>query len=221
MAGHRYKNIKGNKYGRLTAMEFVGKDRHSRAVWKCLCECGNHTEVAGTNLWNGYTKSCGCLFDEMNRGITVDEDGNTKRLYKIWASMKQRCLNPNEKSYPYYGGRGIKVCDEWMDFEPFMNWAYKNGYDDEKTIDRVDNDGNYEPSNCRWVGRSVQSLNSGSINNSSGIKGVTWDKGKEKWIARIYKDGELAYYEKFDDINKAEQSVKEERKKILNEAIAN
>lgn len=94
------------------------------------------------------------------------------RIYQCWADMKQRCFNPNHKWYPRYGGRGITVCNEWLDFIPFYNWALANGYSDDLTIDRINNDWNYEPSNCRWATQQEQSLNKKHLSNSTGYVGV-------------------------------------------------
>ena len=109
-------------------------------------------------------------------------------LYSVWEGVKQRCANPKEENFKYYGGRGIAVCDEWKnDFKAFFDWAIENGWEDGLTIDRVDSDGNYEPSNCRWTTRMIQMRNTRRIrkNNTSGYKGVTWDKNRKRWMAQI------------------------------------
>jgi hypothetical protein len=157
------KDMSGEKIGRLTVLSREGTyiSRKSKtALWRCKCDCGEETVVRGASLRNGTTTSCGCAQRE-NASIANTTHALSKtRLYRTWLSMKKRCGNSNDKNYVYYGGRGIKLCDEWRnDFVSFENWATLNGYSDELTIDRIDVDGNYEPSNCRWVSMKVQSNN--------------------------------------------------------------
>lgn len=108
---------------------------------------------------SGHTRSCGCLQREVNIKRVTTHGRYGTRLHKTWKNMKERCNNPNEKSYHNYGGRGITYCDEWEHFQPFYDWAMKNGYSDDLTIDRIDVNGNYEPNNCRWVDKKAQSNN--------------------------------------------------------------
>lgn len=155
MAG-TVKDITGNKYGRLTVLGLDSvRDRSS--YWLCLCECGNEKIVRNDCLKSGNTQSCGCLNREPREVI----HGLARtRLYRIYHAMKQRCYNSNANRYDRYGGRGILICAEWLnDFQTFAEWAISNGYADGLTIDRINNDGNYEPSNCRWVTQRVQMRN--------------------------------------------------------------
>ena len=136
------------------------------AMWKCRCECGNEKEVYQKHLLSGASTSCGCYTAERasyrmkENNPTVRKHGmcNT-RLYRIWSDMKDRCTNPNNTKYSCYGGRGIAVCDNWHEFSAFKNWALSNGYDDNLTLDRIDTDGNYEPSNCRFLTIQRQQYN--------------------------------------------------------------
>lgn len=141
----------GRKFGRLTAIEEAGRTRAGLAKWKCVCDCGQTVNAIGCNLRNGHTRSCGCLSKELvgNQFRTHGMVGH--KLYRVWGGMKARCGNPNNPAYQNYGGRGIIVCEDWKEPKTFFNWALSNGYKQGLEIDRIDNNGNYEPGNCRFV----------------------------------------------------------------------
>lgn len=151
-------DITGNKYNMLTVLRYDhSSDDKGRSYWLCKCDCGNEKVILSDSLKNGNTKSCGCLKKQNNQTNGL---WNT-RIYNIWRNMKGRCYNPKSyKNYKHYGGRGIKVCDEWLnDFKSFYNWSITHGYRDDLTIDRIDVNGNYEPSNCRWITMQEQNRN--------------------------------------------------------------
>lgn len=179
----RFIDLTGQKFGRLTVIKKVGIDKYGKSIWLCKCDCGNEKEVKSDNLRRGVTKSCGCYNIDMlkRRDKTQISNLNKKhgkyktRLYRIWQAMKERCYNPNRWNYDKYGGKGIVVCDEWRnDFMNFYNWAMANGYNDNLSIDRIDNNGNYEPSNCRWTDCCMQGYNRGVQSNSTtGYEGIS------------------------------------------------
>lgn len=151
-------DLTGQRFGRLTVLEFVPTE--GKTEWLCKCDCGKTVTVKGTHLIDGSTKSCGCFMAE-KASMLHKKHGNTNtRLFGIWQRMKQRCYNPNADRYDLYGGRSIKVCPEWLNsFVAFRDWALSNGYNDTLSIDRIDVNGNYEPNNCRWVNMKTQCRN--------------------------------------------------------------
>lgn len=159
----------GERYGRLVVLSrdenHVTAGGNKKVRWLCRCDCGNTITVSANDLTSGHTASCGCLYRDSRTECNKTDGRRSDRLYGVYSNMKSRCYNPKSTSYKYYGGRGIKIAQEWLDdYAAFRKWAYANGYDDaaphgECTIDRIDVDGNYEPSNCRWVNLSTQSKN--------------------------------------------------------------
>lgn len=155
----KFIDLTNQKFGRLTVLEYIGH-KGKRNLWKCRCECGKITEVVTYHLTKNIVKSCGCLRTEKLIERSTSHNKRYSKIYNRWKGIKQRCLNPNQPSYINYGGRGITICDEWKnDFMSFYNWSMQNGYAEKLTIDRINNDGNYEPSNCRWVDRKTQNNN--------------------------------------------------------------
>lgn len=160
--GRKAIDLTGQRFGRLVVIKQVEGPNNKDAHWLCKCDCGSLTTYTRRTLKHGRAKSCGCLKKE--RASAGDwsriHGGCQTRLYRIWHNMKWRCANPNSPKWPLYGGRGITVCNEWIDdFPAFRDWAYSNGYQDELTLDRVDNNKGYSPSNCRWATPSEQNRN--------------------------------------------------------------
>lgn len=176
------KDIINKKFNKIKIVSFAGY-RNGKRFFNGICDCGNKIVTNFYDIREGKTKSCGCL--KLSR-ITKHGFSRTK-LYHVWISMKQRCVNKNSCNYHRYGYKGIKVCKEWYnDFMEFKKWSDRNGYKEGLTIDRIDNNGNYEPSNCRWTTHIIQSTNLSQLKtNKSGYKGVSWAKNIKEWICII------------------------------------
>ena len=153
-------DLTGQRYGRLVVLEPTS-DRYGNAVvWKCKCDCGNIAYYSVNTLHSGRVVSCGCYNKEKAKFSNYKHGMCYKNVYRRWCGIKARCYNKNNICYPLYGGRGITMCDEWKnDPEAFCNWALENGYKRYLSIDRIDVNGNYEPSNCRWVSKYQQDIN--------------------------------------------------------------
>ena len=182
-------DLTGQKFGRLTVVRFDHKE-NGRKYYLCQCDCGNFKIVSNHSLKSGNIKSCGCLHKEIliqrNKDNRIHHPEN-ERLLRIWRAMLHRCYKETDEHYDYYGGRGIKVCDDWHDFETFQKWALANGYADNLTIDRLDGNKDYCPENCSWATMTVQN------NHKSDTKWLTY-KGKTQSLSDWCRELGLDYF---------------------------
>lgn len=183
---HKINDLTGKRFGRYVVVgradDMISPSGRHRIMWNCKCDCGNYKSVLGASLTAGTVVSCGCYKAELKKDLLTTHGetvgGKPSHLYRVWDGMKARCYNPKKTYYPIYGGRGIKMCDEWhYSFEAFRDWAMANGYANNLTIDRIDNNGDYCPENCRWV--TIKEQN----NNKSNSHYLIYN-GEKKTIAQ-------------------------------------
>ena len=177
------KNLKGKVFGRLTVLSFSHTNKNRHSIWDCECCCGNRVKVLTGKLTTGQTKSCGCLQKERASDANSTHRLRHHALYVVWANIKARCLNENSPAFQYYGGRGITLFDPWINnFKLFFDWALENGYKDGLTIERINNDDGYSPSNCTFIPQSEQ------CNNKRSTRYLTFNGVKMplyKWAANV------------------------------------
>nr|WP_150959353.1 AP2 domain-containing protein [Aneurinibacillus sp. XH2] len=208
----------GQRFWRFIVLERAENDRHGKTRWKCLCDCGTISIVHGSALKRGNTKSCGCLNDELRKTRFIthghSSEGKTSPEYTAWYCMIQRCTNPKNKDYPNYGGRGITVCNRWVNsFESFLEDMGEKPSPNH-SVERKNNNAGYSPENCTWADKVQQSRNQRTArNNRTGVRGVYWEKRHEKYYSKITVNKKEIYLGSFDTIEEAaETRIKAEQK---------
>ena len=171
-------DLVGQRFGNWTVIG-QAESKKRLTIWLCQCDCGTRRNVRTTHLRDGRSKSCGCTqYDHLrNRDRNFPKDIRIRRLYTTWRNMHARCEDTKNISFKNYGGRGITVCDEWNDYTSFAKWAINNGYSNTLTIDRIDSNGKYEPSNCRWIPLQEQCRNKRTSRLAT-INGITKTVGE-------------------------------------------
>ena len=187
-------SIVGKQFGRLIVLGFDHMGKYGESYWLCECTCPKHNRliVSRGSLTKHHTTSCGYYKSDLQRKLKTTHGDHKSRLHNIWGDMKQRCGNEKHTNYRLYGERGIDVCEEWSDnFETFRNWAVSNGYSDNLTLDRIDNDGNYCLDNCRWVDRYTQ------MSNTRKTRRITYNgetHSISEWARKFNVSYNLLYY---------------------------
>lgn len=200
-------DLVGQKFGRLTVVKRSSKVGENSVKWLCRCECGKEKITTRSHLKSGTVKSCGCLLIDTNKKTKTKHGLSNDELYDVYHNMTRRCYDVKNEKYSCYGARGISVCEEWMNvgdgINNFVSWCKSNGYEKGLQIDRIDNDGNYEPSNCRFVTSRQNSLNRRMLkSNTSGYEGISFRKDNKKWTSRIkinFKDIYLGCFKTIED----------------------
>lgn len=175
-------DLSGRQFGRILVLRYSYSNRFGASYWQCVCDCGTEKAVRGSSLTSGVIKSCGCLNSELTAARVTKHGGNGTAAHKSWRHMRDRCRNPKSKHFSYYGGRGVTICSRWDDFSAF--WGDMGNPPAGYTLDRIDPNGDYEPSNCRWASKETQGRNQRPRVNKSGHTGV-YATPSGKWVSQI------------------------------------
>ena len=194
----RILDLTGSHFGRLVVIDMAGKENNKHYSWNCRCICGNLTIVRGSHLIAGKIKSCGCYRDELR----IKHNMCNTPTYNSWDCMIQRCLNPNNTNYDNYGGKGVSICERWFNFKHFLEDMGERPLG--KSIDRINPQGNYELSNCRWATDFQQNQNQRvKTSNKTGVCGVSFDKRRNKYLAQIVTNGRHRFLGRFNGLSEA------------------
>lgn len=203
----KHEDLTGKIFGKLTVIKEVGHPKAGIYLWECECNCSNHTHIIvnGNALRSGNTKSCGCIHTEQlqqrnKQGRKYNKED--KRLVRIWRAMMSRCYKTHSYGYKWYGAKGIRVCEEWHEFENFKDWALNNNYKDDLTIERIDNNEDYKPENCKWADWETQA------NHTSSNKLITYNN-KTQSLSLWVKELGLDYYRTKARINSCGWSIED------------
>lgn len=225
--GRPFHDLTGQRFGNLLVLHRMENNKHGKVMFLCRCDCGREKIVASKHLQSGDTKSCGCAKGIKNAVIKplFMRKTHANRLYNIWNGMHYRCENHNASSFKIYGGRNIKVCSEWSGengYNTFAHWAIDNGYADTLEIDRIDNDGDYCPTNCRWVDHQNNSFNR-RARNQTGVSGVFYRKSRTgcggAYRVVITTDGKKRNIGSFQTLEEAKEARKEAEMKYRGKTI--
>jgi len=188
-------------FGRLTILEKIREGK--RSYYDCVCACGNSKRIRADSVVSGVVKSCGCLKDETTKKTHTKHGSSGDRLYHIWKNMKARCYNKNHTSFDRYGGRGIVICEDWLaDYMNFKEWSLANGYTDHLSIDRENYDGNYTPTNCRWVDQKTQ------MNNTSRNRNIEY-LGRTQSLMEWCRELDYNYNTTYAMLSRGDKTIKE------------
>ena len=190
-------DLTGKPFERWTVVCEAGRDSRGEVLWFCQCVCGTEKIIRGGVLRSGESRSCGCL----QREKLITHGLSKHPLYNVWYSILIRCYQTYNPRYKDYGGRGISVCSDWHhNFTAFYHWGLSNGWKKGLSLDRIENDGNYEPGNCQFIPLGLNSVKQRVLNsrNTSGYKGVSWNKVMQKYYAQIVISGKTTYLGLFD-----------------------
>jgi len=204
---------RGERFGRLEIIKENGRASYGAVLWLCKCECGNFLKAGSASLKSGNTRSCGCLQKDKARAYSTTHGLRKNPLYDRWHGMRERCYNEKHLAYKYYGGRGITVCERWRN--SVKNFVEDMGplFDTNLSLDRINNDGNYSPENCRWATQSEQLINRRGFGSSKHC-GVAYYKPTKKWQAKLSIEGKPTHLGYFNSEQEAAQVVKAKRLEV-------
>lgn len=215
---HQKYDLIGKRFGKLVVLQNSG-NKDGRSLWLCQCDCGKQTIVMGRYLIKGRTKSCGCYRKGFGTLWNVKHGQSGSTEYNSWRGMIERCTNPKNIGFNNYGGRGIKVCERWLNsFEAFLQDMGPKPTP-KHSLERIDNNGDYEPGNCKWEIRIKQNRNQRRRkDNTSGFRGVNWNKKMLKWQVYICVNKHQIHLGYFDDLDTAIETRKQAEKRYWGEA---